>query len=112
MNPRSPVYVRGALTTALLQFWCSKRDSDLDELHKDGAFFYMADDCFSSAIGTSSGDYCGYQALAGVRKRLAVAVVGCAHVWVQQGAARAEACCHAAKHSEALAVLGDAKTRA
>ena len=43
----------------------------------------MAVDCFSLAIGTSSGDYYGYQAPAGVRKRLAV---GCAHVWVQQGA--------------------------
>ena len=44
----------------------------------------MAGDCFSSAIGTSSSDYCGYQAPAGVRKRI---TVGCAHVWVQQGAA-------------------------
>ena len=52
-----------------------KRDSDLDELHKDGAFFYMADDCFSSATGTSS----GYHAPVGLRKRLAVAAVGCAH---------------------------------
>ena len=99
MNPRSPVYVRGALTTTLRQFWYSKRDSDLDELHKDGAFFYMADDCFSSATGTSSGDYCGYQAPAGVRKRLAVAVVGCAHVWVQQGAA---GCMKSLEHELAL----------
>ena len=37
--------------------------------------------------------------MAGVRKRLAVAVVGCAHVWVQQGAA---GCMQSLKHELAL----------
>ena len=36
---------------------------------------------------------------AGVRKRLAVAVVGCAHVWVQQGAA---VCMQRLEHELAL----------
>ena len=53
----------------------------------------------ASDDGEQRSGYRCSRTMVGVRKRLAVAVVGCAHVWVQQGAA---GCMKSLEHELAL----------